>query len=280
MRTPLFVAFAALGLLSCTKNQGDPPAGSALPNASPPQPSAVASTAPPPAASAGPTRPSDILSTPECALRITPLHHATFLLQCGDLAIYFDPVHDVDYTGLPKASMVFITDIHGDHLDLPALESVRQEATSIIAPPAVAAKLPAAVKNVTALKNGATETVRGVQIEAIPMYNLVRGPKPGALFHDKGRGDGYVLTLHGKRIYVSGDTECTPEMKALQNIDVAFVCMNLPYTMPPSEAAACVNAFRPKIVYPYHYRDSDPRELEKAVTGSGTEVRLRDWYAK
>ena len=220
-----------------------------------------------------------MISTPQCDLRITPLHHATLLLQCGELSIYVDPVHDTSYAGLPKADLVLITDIHGDHLDLPALELVRREATTIVAPPAVAEKLPAAVKNVVVLKNGDKQTVLGLPIEAVPMYNLVRGPKPGALFHDKGRGDGYVLTIHGKRLYISGDTECTPEMKALPSIDVAFVCMNLPYTMPPSEAAACVNALRPKVVYPYHYRGSDPRELAKAVSGADIEVRIRDWYA-
>src|SRR6185369_10450089 len=103
-------------------------------------------------------------------------------------------------------------------------------------------------------------------------------PKPGALFHDKGRGDGYVLTLGGKRIYIAGDTECTTEMKNLKDIDVAFVPMNLPYTMPPPEAAACVKAFHPKIVYPYHYRGQDPATFAAALKDTGIDVRLRDWY--
>jgi L-ascorbate metabolism protein UlaG (beta-lactamase superfamily) len=283
MRTPLVIALAALGLVSCTKSQGDPPVTSAIPPVSPAPPSAVASAAPPPSASvapAAPARQSDVIRTKQCDLSITPLHHATLLLRCDKLAIYVDPVHDTSYVGLPKADMVFITDIHSDHLDLPGLEMIRQDSTSIVAPPAVAEKLPPTVKNVTVLKNGETKKVGDVLVEAIPMYNIVRGPKPGQLFHDKGRGNGYVLTLGGERIYISGDTECTPEMKALKNIDVAFVCMNLPYTMPPSEAAACVNAFRPKIVYPYHYRGSDPAEFAKAITGKDIEVRIRDWYAQ
>jgi len=111
------------------------------------------------------------------------------------------------------------------------------------------------------------------------MYNLVRGPSPGKLFHDKGRGNGYVLTLGGRHLYLSGDTECIPEMKALKNIDIAFVCMNLPYTMPPEEAGQCVKAFMPKIVYPYHYRDSDLSVFTNALKSEkGVEVRLRKWY--
>src|SRR5262249_2606624 len=115
-------------------------------------------------------------------------------------------------------------------------------------------------------------------VDAIPMYNKVRGPAPGQLFHDKGRGNGYVLSFGGKRIYVSGDTECIDEMKALKDIDVAFVCMNLPYTMPPSEAADCAAAFAPKILYPYHYRGSDLGDLDKALAGKPIEVRKRNWY--
>src|SRR5262249_46601103 len=119
----------------------------------------------------------------------------------------------------------------------------------------------------------------GVAVEAIPMYNVTRGPAAGQLFHDKGRGNGYVLTLGSKRIYISGDTECIPEMKALKNIDVAFLCMNLPYTMPVSEAAECVKAFKPKIVYPYHYKGQNTQEFADALKDvKGVEVRLRNWY--
>ena len=117
-------------------------------------------------------------------------------------------------------------------------------------------------------------------IEAIPAYNIKRGPAPGKLFHDKRRGNGYVLTYGGKRFYFSGDTEGVPEMRALKNIDVAFVCMNLPYTMPPEEAADAVKAFHPKIVIPYHYRGSDLTVFQKALEGTGIEVRLLEWYPK
>jgi L-ascorbate metabolism protein UlaG (beta-lactamase superfamily) len=284
MRTRLLVAVAALGLFSCTKSQGDPPVSSASPPLHAPPPASATSTVLTPAASATaePTaRPTDVIRTKQCDLGITPLHHATLMIRCDKLFIYVDPVHDTSYAGLPKADMIFITDIHGDHLDPAGIEMIRQDSTQFVAPPAVAEKLPDTVKkNLTVLKNGDKKTLGIVGIEAIPMYNLTRGPKPGQLFHDKGRGNGYVLTLGDTRVYLSGDTECTPEMKALKDINVAFVCMNLPYTMPPSEAAECVNTFKPKVVYPYHYRGSDPTEFQKAVTAKDVEVRIRDWYAQ
>jgi L-ascorbate metabolism protein UlaG (beta-lactamase superfamily) len=110
------------------------------------------------------------------------------------------------------------------------------------------------------------------------MYNLKRGPDAGKLYHDRGRGNGYEIDFAGTRVYLSGDTECTPEMKALEKIDVAFVCMNLPYTMPPSEAAECIAAFKPRVLVPYHYRGSDLGELDKALSGKGIEIRKREWY--
>ena len=129
------------------------------------------------------------------------------------------------------------------------------------------------------MANGETKNISGVTIEAVPMYNVRPDPQfGGAIFHTKGRGNGYVVTIGGKRLYFAGDTACTLEMKGLKIIDVAFLPMNLPFTMPPSEAAECARAFKPKIVYPYHYFESDPKEFEAALKGSGIEVRLRDWY--
>jgi L-ascorbate metabolism protein UlaG (beta-lactamase superfamily) len=130
------------------------------------------------------------------------------------------------------------------------------------------------------ISNGETKTWHGWSIEAVPMYNLVRGPEAGKLYHDKGRGNGYVLTYGGKRFYFSGDTERIPEMRALKNIDVAFLCMNLPYTMPPDEAALAAKDFHPKVVIPYHYGKSDLSVFEKALAGSGIEVRILNWYAE
>jgi L-ascorbate metabolism protein UlaG (beta-lactamase superfamily) len=148
--------------------------------------------------------------------------------------------------------------------------------TEIIAPAAVA-------KTVTTAKvlgNGEKTTWGAWKIEAIPMYNTTpeRGPKPGTVFHEKGRGNGYVLTYGGKRFYFSGDTEGIPEMRALKNIDVAFICMNLPYTMTPEEAADAVKAFHPKVAIPYHYKGQDTAVFKKALEGTGIDVRLLDWY--
>jgi L-ascorbate metabolism protein UlaG (beta-lactamase superfamily) len=130
------------------------------------------------------------------------------------------------------------------------------------------------------ISNGESKTLGPFVVEAVPAYNLTRGPSPGEFYHDKGRDNGYVVTYGGKRFYFSADTEGVPEMRALKHIDVAFICMNLPYTMPPQEAADAVRAFHPAIVYPYHYRGSDLAVFTKALEGTGIEVRLRDWYAK
>jgi L-ascorbate metabolism protein UlaG (beta-lactamase superfamily) len=193
--------------------------------------------------------------------------------------IFIDPSHEASFAGLPKADVIYISDIHGDHFDPVAIDALKQPSTVIVAPPAVASQLSKDLTHVVVLKNGDTQTVEGVGVQAIPMYNNVRGPGPGKLFHDKGRGNGYVLTFGDKRLYLSGDTECIDEMKALKNIDVAFVCMNLPYTMPPAEAAVCVKAFRPKVLYPYHYRGSNLAELTLPLAADkDIEVRLRNWY--
>jgi L-ascorbate metabolism protein UlaG (beta-lactamase superfamily) len=217
----------------------------------------------------------DMLKTSAGELKITPVTHGSVLLEINGQAWHIDPWSTGDYSTLPKADVILITDIHGDHMDPKAIAAIKKDSTVIVAPAAVA-------KTVTAAKvlaNGESTTVGGIKIEAVPMYNLQRGPEAGKLYHDKGRGNGYVLTIGDKRIYFSGDTEAVPEMKTLQNIDVAFVCMNLPYTMPPDEAAAGVKAFRPKIVYPYHYRGSDLAVFSKALASEkGIEVRLRDWY--
>ena len=206
-----------------------------------------------------------------------PLRHATVLFEWDGKAIYADPAADAKYDGLPKADVILITDVHADHMSPPTVASLRKPTTTIVVPPAVAQNLPP--EGIVLIKNGERKDIAGFGVEAIPMYNLTRGPAAGQLYHDKGRGNGYVLSFGDKRIYLSGDTECTPEMKALKNIDVAFVCMNLPYTMPPGEAAECVSAFQPKVVYPYHYRGSNLDEFKSAVAGQkGIEVRVRNWY--
>ena len=182
------------------------------------------------------------------------------------------------FEGLRAATLILITDIHDDHLDGRAIGVLKTPTTRLIVPPAAIGRL-FGVQGAEAMANGARKFVSGMTIEAVPMYNVRPDPQfGGAIFHTKGRGNGYVVTMGGKRIYVAGDTACTPEMRALSNIDVAFLPMNLPFTMPPSEAADCARAFKPKIVYPYHYFESDPKEFETALKGSGIEVRLRNWY--
>jgi L-ascorbate metabolism protein UlaG (beta-lactamase superfamily) len=221
-------------------------------------------------------RPVQTFDTSAGPVKITPVFHASTVIEAGDKVIYLDPAKPSDFTGLPPADLILITDIHGDHMDPAAVTAVSKSGTEILAPAAVA-------KTVTAAKviaNGETKKWDKWTIEAIPMYNLTRGPEAGKLYHDKGRGNGYVLTYGGKRFYFSGDTEVIPEMKALKNIDVAFVCMNLPYTMTPDEAADGVLAFHPKIAIPYHFRDSDLSVFQKKLEGSGIEVRILNWYPK
>jgi L-ascorbate metabolism protein UlaG (beta-lactamase superfamily) len=212
--------------------------------------------------------------TPAGDVKITPLNHASTLIEAGGKTIYLDPAKPAKFAGRAKADLILITDIHPDHMDPASIAELSQPGTEVLAPPAVVET----VTNAKPIANGETKTWQTWSIEAIPAYNLTRGPAPGKLFHDKGRGNGYVLTYGGKRFYFSGDTEGIPEMRALKNIDVAFVCMNLPYTMPPDEAADAVRAFHPKVVIPYHYRGSDLTTFQKRLEDTGIEVRLLDWY--
>jgi L-ascorbate metabolism protein UlaG (beta-lactamase superfamily) len=221
-------------------------------------------------------RPVQTFKSSAGPIKITPVFHATLVIEAGGKVIVVDPAKPAVFTGLPQADLILITDIHGDHLDPALIASESKAGTEIIAPPAV-------VKTVTTaspLSNGEKKTWNGWTIEAVPMYNLTRGPEAGKLYHDKGRGNGYILTYGGTRIYLSGDTEGIPEMRALKNIDVAFVCMNLPYTMTPEEAVDAVKAFHPKVVIPYHYGKSDLTVFQKGLTGTGIEVRLLEWYPK
>jgi L-ascorbate metabolism protein UlaG (beta-lactamase superfamily) len=215
-------------------------------------------------------RPVDTVGT----VKITPIRHASLMLEAGGKVVHVDPWSQGNYEGLPQADIILITDIHGDHMDAKAIEKVKKASTQIVAPTAVAKT----VSDAAVINNGEKKTIDGIVIEAIPMYNLKRGPAEGKFYHDKGRGNGYVITLAGSRIYIAGDTEGVPEMRALKNIDVAFVPMNLPYTMTPEEAASAVKEFHPKIVYPYHYRQSDTKAFAAALEGSGVDVRLRNWY--
>lgn len=226
----------------------------------------------------------DLIPTKIGQLSIQPINHASLVLAVKGVTIYADPNGAENYKSLSAPDIILITDIHGDHFDVKTIEALKTAKTVLVVPQAVADKLPAGDKvNMTVLNNGATTTLSGIVISAIPMYNLPESP---TAMHPKGRGNGYVLGIGGKKIYLSGDTQGIPEMRSLKNIDIAFVCMNLPYTMDVKEAADAVLAFAPKIVYPYHYRGkdglSDVNAFKKLVDAGnkGIEVRLRDWYAK
>lgn len=263
------LAIGAIAASACTKSPPPDPSHAPV-NASDSAPAAPPASATPAAAPR-----SDTFPTAKGDLTVTPIHHATLLFAFDGKAIYLDPTQDGAYDGLPKADYVFLTDIHPDHLDPDGLAKVKKDTTVLVGPPAVGAETPLGVT----LKNGESKDFGAFSALAVPMYNLTRGPSPGKLFHDKGRGDGFVFTFGNKRVYVSGDTECTPEMRALKDIDVAFVCMNLPYTMPPQEAAECVKAFKPKVVFPYHYRGSNLADFTGPVEAAhASDVRLRTWY--
>jgi L-ascorbate metabolism protein UlaG (beta-lactamase superfamily) len=221
----------------------------------------------------------DRLATSSGDLVIHPINHATLALGWNKITIYVDPVGGAArFANLPKPDVILLTDIHGDHLSIETLKAVAGDKTMLVAPPAVTNQLPAELrKQITVLTNGQKATVAGFPCEAVAAYNLTA---ERSKFHVKGRGNGYVVTLGNKRVYLSGDTEDIPEMRALRDIAVAFICMNLPYTMTEEQAAAVVREFRPKIVYPYHCRGRDLEKFKKLVgDDAGVEVRLRDWYA-
>jgi len=220
-------------------------------------------------------RQSDTIETSAGQLKLTPLYHGSVMLEFGGKVIHVDPWSQADYTGLPQADLIVITHTHADHMDAAQIKALKKDATVIVAPPAVADTLNGAAGVIETLSNGERGTFLGIEIEAVPMYNLKLGPAPGKPFHHKGIGNGYVLRFGETRVYFSGDTECVPEMRALRNITAAFVAMNPPRTMPPAEAAACVKDFHPKIAYPYHYRGQNTQEFADALQGSGVEVRLR-----
>jgi len=178
------------------------------------------------------------------------------------------------FTNLKPPTLILVTDDHDDHFDAPAIERLRSATTTVVGPAVISTRM----KGVVPMANGEQKTVAGVTLEAVPMYNLK--PEPGFtdVFHTKGRGNGYIVTLGGLRVYIAGDTACTSEMRALRSIDIAFLPMNLPFTMSPIDAAECAQAFKPRIVYPYHYFGADVATFARVLGPTSIEVRLRDWY--
>lgn len=229
-----------------------------------------------------PPRPTTDLQD-ESMVKIIPIEHATAILEWNDITIYIDPVGGAkSFEGQKQPDLILITDIHGDHFSLETLQALNTEKSKIMVPAAVADKLPAEfTPQIDVLNNGKSKERYGINVEAIPMYNLREEAKG---FHEIGRGNGYILNMGKQRIYFSGDTEDIPEMRDLQNIDKAFVCMNLPYTMTVESAADAVLGFKPKQVYPYHYRGrpdvSDIAKFKELVNNGNADIEViqLDWY--
>jgi L-ascorbate metabolism protein UlaG (beta-lactamase superfamily) len=217
--------------------------------------------------------PTDTVKTAAGDLQITFIGHGTLMFTFGGKVVQVDPVGQyADYAKLPKADLILITHEHRDHLDPQALALLTKPGTVTVLPQAAAAQAPGGL----VMKNGEVKTVAGLSIEAVPAYNLVHKRDSGEPFHPKGRGNGYVITFGDKKVYVAGDTENTPEMKALAGIDIAFLPMNLPYTMTPEMVADAARAFKPRILYPYHFGKTDTAKLVALLKDQPEiEVRLR-----
>lgn len=223
----------------------------------------------------------DVFETDAGPVTIHPIAHASIVMETPMGVIYVDPVGDLDlYAGMPAADLILITHEHGDHYDADTLGMLRENNPQVITNPAVFERL-TNTGNTTQLANGEEGAWGDVRIQAIPAYNTT---EERLNFHPQGRDNGYVIHLPGMVTYVSGDTEDIPEMRALEGIDLAFVCMNLPFTMDAEAAADAVAAFRPSVVYPYHYRGrgdgtQDPEAFAQLV-GDAAEVRFGDWYGQ
>jgi L-ascorbate metabolism protein UlaG (beta-lactamase superfamily) len=216
----------------------------------------------------------DVIPTSTGDLEITFIAHGTLFFTFGGKVIHVDPVSRYgDFSKFPKADVILITHDHGDHLDLKALETLRTPKTVLVLTENCQKRGGAGM----VMQNGDVANVEGLKIEAVPAYNIVHMRSQGVPFHSKGVGNGYVITFGDKRVYVAGDTENTPEMKALKDIDIAFLPMNLPYTMTPEMVADAAKAFRPKILYPYHYGDTDPSRLVDLLKDArDIQVRIRN----
>ena len=216
---------------------------------------------------------SDVFDTAAGPLTVTFIGHGSLRFDFAGKTVYVDPYAKVgDYGTMPPAALVLLTHEHGDHLDAAALARITVPSTPIIETGACLEKLGRG----TVLENGQTTQVLGIGITAVPAYNSVHKRENGEPYHPRGRGNGYLLTFGGLTVYVAGDTEDIPEMAALGRVDVAFLPMNLPYTMTPEMAARAARIVRPKVLYPYHYGETDPQTLVKLLAGDGIDVRVRE----
>jgi len=216
---------------------------------------------------------TDTVKTSGGDLTITFIGHGTLMFSFRGLTIHVDPWSRLaDYAKLPKADIVLLTHAHPDHLDTAALKLVSGAKTVLI----LTRECRAQGLEGTVMNNGDTTEVSGIGIEAVPAYNIVATRPDGRPFHPKGSGNGYIMTFGDTRVYVAGDTENTPEMRRLRRIDIAFLPMNLPYTMTPEMVADAVLAFRPKILYPYHFGETDTSRLVEILKGTpAIDVRIR-----
>ena len=215
----------------------------------------------------------DVFKTSKGDLEIYFIGHASLICKYGGKTIHIDPTNMVgDYSKLPKADLVFITHEHFDHFDPKALEQISTAETTIVSTPTVAKQC----KNCIVMQNGDINTIQGLPVEAVPAYNVIHERSRGMPFHPKGIGNGYVITFGDLRVYIAGDTENIPEMKALKNIDIAFLPMNLPYTMTPEMVADATKAFNPKILYPYHFSETDTSKIVDLLKNEKVEVRIRN----
>jgi len=200
----------------------------------------------------------DTIKTSAGDLKITFIGHSTLMFAFNNKVIHVDPVsREADYSTMPKADLILVTHEHGDHLDPNVIQMLRTDDTQIVLPKPCAEKVSGGI----IMKNGDVKTVLGFRIRAVPAYNIVHKRSNGEPYHPEGRGNGYVIEFGDKTVYVAGDTENTPEMKALKGIDIAFLPMNVPYTMTPEMVADAAKAFRPKILYPYHYGNTDTSQI-------------------
>lgn len=234
------------------------------------------------------------VEAPGGAITITALGHASVQIEQGGKVVIVDPVTMMaDLSKAKPADLILVTDIHGDHYDPAAVAKLRKAGAPVVVPQAVADMKQ--IPDPTVMQNNLMRTndqaLAGITVISVPAYNVQRGPSPGQFYHPRGRGQGYVLAFSDKlavvrqnqaaQVYVAGDTECVPAMSTwVKDVNAAIMPMNLPYTMTPAEAAACVKEFKPKVAIPYHYMGQNPQEFVDALKGSGIEVRLLNWYPK
>jgi len=215
----------------------------------------------------------DVIPTSAGDLTITFVGHGTLMLRHGGKVVHVDPVgREADYSRMPKADVILVTHEHGDHLDTAVVERLRKDGTQVLVSRSCEGRVPGAL----VMRNGEVREVAGFRVEAVPAYNVVHTRPGGLPYHPRGNGNGYVITFAEVRVYVAGDTENTSEMKARRNIAVAFLPMNLPYTMTPEMVADAARSIRPRILYPYHFGQTDPQVLVRLLAGeAGIEVRVR-----